>query len=224
MRRFSRRQSSSANPASSARARGSGRNSRSWRASKSNRPEISAARSARCGSSAPAARLIAFASSSALPGATTQPTSCSVTVSAASASGFGNQDHRSADRQQIVEPARHRYARDVLAVGNDPDIGGRKKRLQLVVLDAVDQRDVRKLRLGLHLAQLIEPDPPARQQEVNIPVVAQQPRRLEYDDGIMGKAEIAGQTDDEARRKADGDTDYRARPRERRAQASPSSE
>ena len=112
--------------------------------------------------------------------------------------GFGNQNHRTADRQQIVEPAGHRYAGDVLAVGNDPDVRGRKKRLQLVVLDAIDQRDVRKLCLGLHLPQLIEPDPPARQQEVNIPVVAQQPRRLEDDDGIVGKAEIAGQTDDEA--------------------------
>ena len=112
--------------------------------------------------------------------------------------GFGYQDHRPADRQQIVEPARNRYARDVLAVRNDPDVGSRKQRFELFVVDAVDQRDVRKPGFGLHLAQLIEPDPPARQQEVNILVVAQQPRRLEYDDGIMGKTEVAGQTGDEA--------------------------
>jgi hypothetical protein len=34
--------------------------------------------------------------------------------------------------------------------------------------------------------------PPARQQEVNIPALKQQARRLEYDDGMVGKAEIAG--------------------------------
>jgi hypothetical protein len=43
----------------------------------------------------------------------------------------------------------------------------------------------------LHLAKLIESDSPARQQKVNIPVLAQQARGLEYDDGIVGKAEIA---------------------------------
>jgi len=43
----------------------------------------------------------------------------------------------------------------------------------------------------LHLAQLIESDSPARKQEVNILVVPQQARRLEDDDGIVRKAEIA---------------------------------
>ena len=43
--------------------------------------------------------------------------------------GLGNQDHRTADRQQIVEPAWHRNAGDVPAVGNDPDVRRRKKRL-----------------------------------------------------------------------------------------------
>ena len=105
--------------------------------------------------------------------------------------GFGNQDHRAADRQQIVEPAGHRYAGDVPAVGNDPDIGGGKKRLQLFVLDAIDQGDVRKLCLGLHRLQLVEANSPARQQEVDILVVPQQARGLEHDDGIVGKAEIA---------------------------------
>src|SRR6185437_391321 len=105
--------------------------------SQSNCPAISAARSARCGSLAPAARLTVFASSSALPGSTTQPTSCSITVNAASASGSETRI-TGADRQQVVEPAGHRYAGDIPAVGNDPDIGGGKKRLQLFILDAID--------------------------------------------------------------------------------------
>jgi hypothetical protein len=50
--------------------------------SKSNRFEISAARSARFGSLAPAARLTLFRQLIGLPGSTIQPTSCSLTASA----------------------------------------------------------------------------------------------------------------------------------------------
>ena len=71
------------------------------------------------------------ARSSGMPGVTTQPRSFSVTVSAASASGSETRDDGPADREQIIEPARHRYACDILAIGNEPDIGGGKKLLEI---------------------------------------------------------------------------------------------
>ena len=59
------------------------------------------------------------ASSSALPGATTQLTSIGNRDR-----GLGNHDHWPVDCKQIVEPAEYRYASDVLAIGNDPDVRG----------------------------------------------------------------------------------------------------
>ena len=45
---------------------------------------------------------------------------------------------------------------------------------------------------------------------MDIRIVPQQPRRLEHDDRIMGKAEIAGKADQEAGGMRSGDTDCRA--------------
>ena len=191
MYRFSRRQRRQANPAAFAKARGSGCNSRSWRSSKSNRPgdfgcALGPLRIFGAGGATDRFR--------ELIGAAGFDDPADIVLGHRQRRlgvGFGNQDHRPADRQQIVEPAGHRYAGDVPAVGNDPDIGGGKKRLQLFILDAIDQGDVRKLCLGLHRLQLVEANSPTREQEVDIRVVPQQARRLEHDDGIMGKAEIA---------------------------------
>ena len=46
---------------------------------------------------------------------------------------------------------------------------------------------------------------------MDIRIIPQQPRRLEHDDGIVGKAKIAGKADHEAGGNARGDRDYRAR-------------
>jgi len=43
----------------------------------------------------------------------------------------------------------------------------------------------------LHFLQALEANPPARAQEKHIRIVAQQSRRLEHDQGIVGKTEIA---------------------------------
>lgn len=55
------------------------------------------------------------------------------------------------DCKQIVEPARHWHTGDVLAVGNEPAIRGRKKCLEIFVSHAVDQRDICKIGLGIAL-------------------------------------------------------------------------
>jgi hypothetical protein len=59
---------------------------------------------------------------------------------------------------------------------------------------------------------LLESNSPARQKEVDISVVAQKARRLEHDDGIVGKAEIAGQTNDK-RVESERRSDFQDRPR-----------
>ena len=102
---------------------------------------------------------IVRASSSGLPGSTTQPRPCSLTVSAASALGFRKQQHRPADRQQIVEPARHRDAGKVLAVGNEPDIGRGQKLFEVLLRHPLDQCHVRQIGIGLQVLKSINPMP-----------------------------------------------------------------
>ena len=123
---------------------------------------------------------------------------------------LGNDQDGPPHREQIVEPARHRNARDVPAIGNEPEIRGRKKRFEIFVRNAIDQGDIGKSGLRLHFLQPIEADTPAREQEMNTRIIPQQSRRLKHDDGIMGEPEIAGQADNEARRHANGDRDYLA--------------
>ena len=112
--------------------------------------------------------------------------------------GLGNNDNRPANRKQVVEPARDRYAGDVLAIGNQPDVRGQQKRFEIFVLDALDQSDVWKICFGLQLLQPIETYSPARKQEMNIRIIPQQSCGLKHDHGIVGKTEVAGKADHEA--------------------------
>ena len=73
--------------------------------------------------------------------------------------GLGNNDNRPANRKQVVEPARDRYAGDVLAIGNQPDVRGQQKRFEIFVLDALDQSDVRKICFGLQCFSRSKPIP-----------------------------------------------------------------
>ncbi|GCC46872.1 hypothetical protein chiPu_0030751, partial [Chiloscyllium punctatum] len=112
--------------------------------------------------------------------------------------GFGDQDDRPAGREQIIEPARDRYTGDVLAIGNEPGVRAGEQRIQLAVRDAVDQRDVGQLRCSLHVLQPRESHAPPREQEMDIALLAQQPRGLEDDIRVVGETQIAGQANDEA--------------------------
>ena len=119
------------------------------------------------------ARRIARASSPASPGSPPSQ-DCVRSRSAPPRHPARRQDHGPADRQQIVEPARHRYAGDILAIGDEPDIGGGKEPLR-DLRPATRSTSVTfgKPRLRLQLLQPLEADAPARQQEMNVRLVAQ---------------------------------------------------
>ena len=51
---------------------------------------------------------------------------------------FGDQHDRPANREQIVEPAGHRHAGYVSAIGNQPDVCGRKERFKVAIFNPAD--------------------------------------------------------------------------------------
>ena len=112
--------------------------------------------------------------------------------------GLRHQDDRPADRQQIVEPAGHRHAGEISAIGNEPDIRRGKKRLETFLRHALDQRHIGQTGVRLQLLEPIEADPPPRQQEMDFRIVLQQLRCAKHDIGIVGKTQIAGKADLEA--------------------------